>query len=71
MALFHQINTDKGTAHLTYKGEAITPEFNLSDPKEVFDVLSAALEKAYQKIRDAGIPSGTPKNQQFEAKWPR
>jgi hypothetical protein len=55
MAIFRQIDKDKGTALLTYKGEPITPEFKLDDPKEIFDVLSNAIEKAYQKIRDAGI----------------
>jgi hypothetical protein len=55
MALYRHIDTDKGTAHFTYKGEPITPEFKLNDPTEILDVLSKALEKAYQRIRDAEI----------------
>ena len=55
MALYRHIDQDKRTAHFTYKGEPITPEFKIDDPKEIFDVLSNALERAYQKIRDAGI----------------
>jgi hypothetical protein len=55
MALYRHIDQDKRTAYITYKGEQITPEFRIDDAKEVLDVLTNALERAYQKIRDAGV----------------
>ena len=55
MAIFRQFDESKGTVILTYKGEPITPEMKVDDPKQLLEGLSAALERAYQKIRDAGL----------------
>ncbi len=38
-----------------YKGQALTPELDINDPKQLLDVLSGVIEKAYQKLRDAGL----------------
>jgi hypothetical protein len=55
MAIFRTFHEAKGTVVLTYKGEPITPELKVNDPKQLLEGLSAALERAYQKIRDSGI----------------
>ena len=55
MAIFRQLDESKGTVVLTYKGDPITPEMKVDDPKQLLEGLSTALEKAYQKIRDAGL----------------
>ena len=40
---------------ILYKGEPITPELDVNDPKQLLDVLSLVIDTAYQKLRDAGL----------------
>lgn len=55
MAVVREFDQAKGTVILKYKGEALTPELNVNDPEQLLEVLSLVIEKAYQKIRDAGV----------------
>ena len=55
MAITREFDDTKGTVMLFYKGEPLTPELDVNDPKQILDVLSALIEKAYRKLRDAGI----------------
>jgi hypothetical protein len=55
MAIARIFDQAKGTVMLTYKGQPLTPELNTNDPKQLLEVLSGVIEKAYQKIRDAGL----------------
>ena len=55
MSIVREFDEEKGTVVLKYKGRQLTPELNLNDPKQLFDVLSAVINDAYNKIRDAGI----------------
>jgi hypothetical protein len=55
MSIVREIDEKKGTAVLMYRGRPITPELNLKDPKQLFEVLSAVINDAYSKIHDAGI----------------
>ena len=55
MAIYREFDEAKGTVVLLYKGQPITPELKVNDPKQLLEVLSNVIEKAYQKLRDAGI----------------
>jgi hypothetical protein len=55
MAIARQFDKDKGTVVLLYKGEPLTPEIKVDDAKQLLDVLSGVIERAYQKLRDAGV----------------
>jgi len=55
MSIFREIDKDKGTAVLLYKGKPLTPVLSLSDPKQLFEVLSEVINDAYNKLRDAGV----------------
>jgi hypothetical protein len=55
MSIVREFNEKKGTVVLMYKGNPLTPELDLKDPKQLFEVLSAVIDDAYNKIRDAGI----------------
>ena len=55
MAITREFDDTKGTVMLFYKGEPLTPELDLNDPKQILDVLSAVIEEAYRKIRAAGL----------------
>lgn len=43
------------TVVLTYAGNPITPELPLNDPKQILDALSAVIDNAYNKLRDARL----------------
>jgi hypothetical protein len=55
MAIFREFDEAKGTVTLLYEGNPITPPINVKDPTQILDVLSAVIEKAYQKLRDAKL----------------
>ena len=55
MAIFRDFNEDRRTVVIRYKGEPITPELDVNDPKQLLDVLSLVIDNAYQKLRDAGL----------------
>jgi hypothetical protein len=55
MAIWRQIDPVKNTAVLLYKNEPITPELNLNDPKQLWDVLTKVIEASFIKMRDAGL----------------
>jgi hypothetical protein len=55
MAISREFDETKGTVTLLYKGNPITPPINVKDPKQILEVLSEVIEKAYQKLRDAKL----------------
>ena len=55
MAIVREIDPDGKAAVLKYAGNDITPRLDLTDGKQVFEVLSILLDRAYNKLRDAGI----------------
>jgi hypothetical protein len=55
MAIVREFDESNSTVIFLYRGQPITPEINTKDPEQILAVLSLALEKAYQKLRDAGI----------------
>lgn len=55
MAIVREFDQAKGTVVLMYKGQPLTPELSVNDPKQLLEALSAVIEKAYQKLRDAGL----------------
>jgi hypothetical protein len=55
MAITRQFDEEKRTVMLLYKGEPLTPEIRIDDAKQLLDVLSGVIERAYQKLRDAGV----------------
>lgn len=55
MAITREFDEEKGTVVLSYSGKPLTPEINVNDPKQLLEVLSQVIERAYQKIRDAGV----------------
>jgi len=55
MSVVRQFNEEAGTVYLTYKGEPITPVMKLDDPQALLDGLTAALNHAYNKLRDAKL----------------
>jgi hypothetical protein len=55
MAIARIVDETKGTVVLTYAGDPITPEMNVRDPNQILDVLTAVINSAYNKLRDAGL----------------
>lgn len=55
MAIVREFDQKKGTVILKYGGQPLTPELNVNDPKQLLDVLSEVIDKAYNKLRDAGL----------------
>jgi hypothetical protein len=55
MSISRVFDKEKGTVVLTYGGKPLTPELNLNDPKQLFEVLSEVINSAYNKLRDAGL----------------
>jgi len=55
MAIVREFDKARNTVIFLYKGQPITPEIDTTNPEQILDVLSLALEKAYQKLRDAEI----------------
>ncbi len=55
MSIAREVDVNKGTVILKYGGKPITPELKLDDPKQLYEVLTAVINDAYNKLRDAGI----------------
>jgi hypothetical protein len=55
MAIFREFDVPRGTVTLLHKGSPITAPLDVNDPKRILDALSEVIEKAYQKLRDAGL----------------
>jgi hypothetical protein len=55
MAIMRIFDVEKGTVSLTYKGEPISPEIDVNDPKQLLDVLTVIIDNAYNKLRDAKL----------------
>ena len=55
VALFRQFDKDDNTVQFTYKNEPVTPKMKVDDPNALLEGLSAALDSAYKKLRDAGV----------------